>query len=363
MNTPPFIFKDVPLARYTTFGIGGSAEYFAPVQDWAALKEALMFASAEDLAVTVLGGGSNVLITDAGISGLVIKNDIDGVVYEEQDDATLVHAGSGISWDGLVAETVEKGLWGIENLSGIPGTVGGGVVQNINAYGVTLADVVESVEALDIQTGKNKIFSRAACAFAYRTSYFKKSGGGKNFVITQVTLRLSKVSRLQMSYKSASQRMQDYFATHSITNPRSADVRAAVLEVRARIGMLPGQYKSAGSYFINTIVSSEAFERLAAVVREKYASKAADFSPWHWELPDGTVKISTAFLMECTPFNKTDFRAQCHNGTVGISPLHTLSLINVHNATAADVTAFAHIISEKVQHEFGVQLETEVCFL
>jgi len=355
--------KKVALAPYTTFNIGGAAEYFVAVHSVEELQSALRFARENNVEVTVLGGGSNVLIDDDGIQGLVIKNEIDGVTFEENGNEVAVTAGAGVHWDDMVQETTARGLWGIENLSGIPGTVGGAVVQNINAYGVTIENYTETVNAVHVATGAERTFARSECAFAYRDSFFKKSGAGKEYVVTRVTMKLSKVATVQSAYKSASQSMSEYFSARGITTPTPEDVRGAILAVRTNIGMLEGMYNSAGSFFTNVIVSREDFHRVEAVVEERFKEKANTHTPWHWPLPDGKEKISAAFLMECTPYNKTDFKEQKFNGVVGISPVHSLSIINCGDASASDMRAFAKKIEETIHETFGVQLTSEICFL
>lgn len=359
----PTIQTGVTLADYTTLHVGGPAEYFVVVVSEEALRDALVWANEHNQPVTVLAGGSNVLIADEGIRGLVIKNEIGGLAYEEKENGVTVIAGAGGSWDGLVAETVAHGLWGLENLSGIPGTVGGAVVQNINAYGVTIEEVIEYVETVHVSSGTLRVFQTNECNFAYRNSFFKQSGTAKEYIVTGVRMRLSRTPNVRATYKSASQSMQSYFARNRIADPAPSDVRAAVLEVRERIGMLEGMYKSAGSFFTNAIVTQQEFERIQTTVEAKYPEKSAQLSPWHWELADGRVKISAAFLMECTPFNKTDFAGKAFNDAVGISPVHTLSLINLGGANASDIRAFATEITDTVQTEFGITLESEVSFL
>ena len=357
------IAENVPLAPHTTFGIGGTADFFAVIHTEAELQEAVTYAHERSLGVTVLGGGSNVLIADEGVRGLVIKNEIGGINYTETENHFLVTVGAGVEWDVLVEDTVSSGLWGLENLSAIPGTVGGGVVQNINAYGVTIAEVIVSVRAFHMPTKTFQIFTKEACAFAYRNSFFKEQGPGKEYVVTEVQCALSSDAVLRTEYKSASQSMEAYFVRNNITVPTPTDVRNAVIEVRTRIGMVQGAYKSAGSFFTNVILEAASFRKLEEVVEAKYPDIAGDLSPWHWPLPSGEEKVSAAFLMECTPFNKSAFMGKTFNETVGISPVHTLSLINVGGAKSVDVHAFAKQITDTVEKEFGVTLASEVCFL
>lgn len=357
------ILKSVPLAPLTTLQIGGPAEYFAEVHTFAELQELTHWAHQEGLPVFVLGGGSNVLIHDTGVPGLTLVMKIQGITYESsKDGSVLAKVAAGESWDAFVSDTTEKGLWGLENLSGIPGKVGGAPIQNINAYGVSVGDTIVSVEALHRGTNEFRTFSASECQFGYRDSFFKTEIG-KEYIITQVTFLLSKAQKVQTSYRSSLQSVERYLEEHSIATPTSENIRDAIIAVRKRIGMVEGMYRSAGSFFKNVVVRADEFASIKNIVAEQHVAKEKKFSPWHWELPDGMVKISTAFLMECTPYNKDDFKEKTFHECVGISPVHTLSLVNVNNAQAEDVRAFVEVITNAIEKEFGIRIETEVCFI
>lgn len=359
------IKKHVALAPYTTFKIGGKAEMFAVAKTEAELEELALFAGKRSLPITILGGGSNVLISDNGISGLVVKVELGEIEYESADapDDVVVTSGVGVSWDELVRKTTEENLWGLENLSGIPGTVGGAVVQNINAYGVTIADMVVEVTALHLPSGKSRRFTPAECGFEYRNSFFKRTGAGKEYVITEAKLLLSSAKKMHAEYRSSSQSIDAYLKEQNITEPTPSDMREAILHIRSRIGMLEGMYQSAGSFFKNPIVPKAVFERVEHAVRQEYTDVSLKFEPWHWSVGEEYEKISAAFLMECTPYNKTDFAGKNFNGTVGVSPVHTLSVINLGGANAGDVLVFTKKISDAVKEKFAVEFESEVCVL
>lgn len=359
------IKRGIRLSPYTTFKIGGEAEYFAIAKSEAALRALAGNARERAMSVTILGGGSNVLISDEGISGLVVKVEIEGIEYEAAADSddVIVTAGAGVAWDELVLKTTEENLWGLENLSGIPGTVGGAVVQNINAYGVTIADLVEEVTAFNLKTEEVKSFAPRKCEFEYRNSFFKRKGAGKDYVITRVKLRLARGKRLHAEYRSSSQSIDAYLRGRNITEPAPNDMREAILHIRSKIGMLEGMYKSAGSFFKNPIVRKEVFDNVLRVVEKEHADVAKKFEPWHWNVGGDQEKISAAFLMECTSYNKTDFAGKNYNGAVGISPVHTLSIVNQGQARASDVRDFAKKISDTVKEKFGIEFESEVCLL
>lgn len=360
---PPYIQTNIPLAPRTSLKVGGNAEFFCEITSDALLEEALTWAQNNNHKITILGGGSNVLIADAGIQGLVLSLNTKGITYTALDDDTFrVRVAGGETWDDFVRAVVERKLWGLENLSGIPGNVGAAPVQNINAYGVSVGDTIESVEVCHLDTQEKKVLTHEECEFAYRDSFFKTEAG-KKYCITEVTFILRAHAQSATTYISASQSIAKKLIEKNITVPTSNDIRDVVLEIRKNIGMLPNMYQSAGSFFKNTIVSREQFAHIAHVVAEKHRVIDEKFTPWYWELPNGNIKVSTAFLMECTEYNKTKFAEQTHNDVVGISPRHTLSLITVGNATAKDVQEFAEKIITAVYTEFNVRIETEVCFL
>ncbi len=268
-----------------------------------------------------------------------------------------------MSWDKLVLNTVKKNLWGLENLSGIPGTVGGAIVQNVNAYGVTVADMVTEVIALHLPSGKSRRFTPTECGFEYRNSFFKPAGAGKEYAIIKVSLRLSATRKLQTEYRSSSQSIDAYLKERGVHEPTPTDMQEAILHIRSRIGMLEGMYQSAGSFFKNPIVSKTIFEKVEHTVRQEHETVSSKFEPWHWSVGEGHEKISAAFLMECTPYNKTGFAGKNYNDVVGISPAHTLSVVNLGQARASDVLAFTKIISDTIKEKFGIEFESEVCVL
>jgi UDP-N-acetylmuramate dehydrogenase len=311
----------------------------------------------------ILGGGSNVLIDDGPLHLLAIKNEIKGVTYKKaSDDVVLVTVGAGEGWDDVVAQTVAEGLSGLENLSGIPGTVGAAPVQNINAYGATVADAIDSVEVYDSVADSTRTLRASECHFGYRDSIFKQAEG-KHLVVLFVTFALRATSGVNLSYRSSSQSIEKYLIEKNITTPTAADVREAVLHVRSNIGMLLGQFNSAGSFFKNTIVSAETFAAIEAIVQKEYADIGARLSPWHWVLPTGEQKVATAFLLECSPYNKNTYGIKAWKDVVGISPRHSLSIVTFAGATAHDVREFVEEIQAAVKNIFGVTLETEVDYI
>lgn len=346
------IEEQKPLAPLTTFGVGGPATYYARVTTVDELEEALAHARENQLPVFILGGGSNVVIDDAGLDGLVIHCALTRVGYEEKEEGQVeVVAGAGERWDELVADTVNRGLWGLENLSGIPGSVGAAPVQNIGAYGVEIQDVLEWVEAVDIETGEKKVFSPQECEFAYRWSYFK-SNEGRRWVIARVAFRLAVETNPKLSYKD----LQEYFTDMSV-QPSLAEIREAVLTIRAKKFPDLTELGTAGSFFTNPIISRHALPRLL----EKYPELP------HYEVDDQDVddkdgkqrvKVSAAWILD-----KACGLKGYHRGPVRLFERQPLVVVAERGATAADIHALADDVQKQVQKATGITLAREVRYL
>lgn len=362
------IREQVPLAPQTTLGVGGPARFFVTVTNQEELLDAVHFAEENGAPIFVLVGGSNVVISDSGFPGLVIKMQMKGIEAHFDGDDVLVRAGAGDVWDSLVAYCVERGWSGLECLSGIPGSVGAAPVQNIGAYGVSVAPFVHHVEVFDRASKKIHILSAGDCAFAYRDSIFKHPEGS-SYMITHVTFRLKKSAITHtpsyhdiQNYFSESPGLRRGFARElGMTDEVSlADLRNAIIEIRSRKGMvlLPGYetYKSAGSFFKNPVVIPDVFLRARAAVGA--CPDGACTPPWFWSQKDGQVKIAAACLLEASGFPK-GYR----EGRVGISPKHALAIINCGGATAAEIVAFAEKIQQRVLNKFGISLQPEAHYI
>jgi UDP-N-acetylmuramate dehydrogenase len=346
--------RNVALASLTTFGVGGPAERFVTVTNLDQLKQALKQARTHAWPVFVLGHGSNIVVSDAGLSGLVIRLALRGVSHERTKQGLEITAAAGEKWDDLVLQTVREQWSGLENLSGIPGTVGGAVVQNVGAYGQELHRLVQRVQAISSIDGSLKTFSAEECKFSYRNSLFK-SLNPQTYVVTSVTLLLDLNGQPSVSYRDMRGGLARRFAGRdSIT---LQEVREAVLDIRRSKGMViepsANNLKSVGSFFVNPIVTAQHFEKIKRVAGSD-AAKMEALMPWFWSQPDGRVKISAAFLMEYTPY-----RRGFTKGKVGISPRHTLGIVNVGGARAAEIVDFAREIQTVVFDLFGVLLEPE----
>jgi UDP-N-acetylmuramate dehydrogenase len=308
------------------------------------------FARGRSLPLHVLGGGSNVLVADAGFPGLVAHITIRGVSFQELGNgAVLVEAGAGESWDALVAESVARGLSGIECLSGIPGTVGGAPIQNVGAYGQETAETLVAVECLERERLERVTFGRDECAFAYRMSRFKGADRDR-YVVLGVRLRLVRGARPGLRYAELAAAVARRGGIEALEPAASvALVRDAVLELRRGKSMVldpaDPNTRSVGSFFMNPILSKEAF---AALERR-----------WHPpSFPaDHGVKVPAAWLVEQAGFRKGYAR-----GGVGLSTRHALALVN-RGGTTAELLALADEIERAVFEKFAVRLEREAVVL
>ena len=337
------ITRHVPLGPLTTFACGGSAEYFARAETADALPALYEFARTRGLPVTILGGGSNVLIQDGGISGLVTQI----AMTDVSTNGVRMTLGAGENWNVVTAHAARKGLYGIETLAAIPGTVGGAVVQNIGAYGGEICQAIESVDVFDPKTAKRSTLTAAECQFSYRMSVFKKAEG-RHLVVLGCTLRLSDIPpQERVLYPD----VEKYFKTkHDGVVPYEltpTDIRDAVTAIRA--AKLPdwNVLGTAGSYFKNPIISIEQYGRL----KEQYAELPSFAIPG-----DGTqVKVPLAWIIDHVCGLK-GYR----KGPVGIYEKQAIVLVNYGGAKAADVRNLEHFIVEEVKNKTGISIEREV---
>lgn len=337
---PAHMAERIELAQHTTLKLGGPARYFATCSTLEELRLCLQWAGAGGRRVQVLGGGSNVVFADGGFDGLVLKVGLRGVHFAGEQ--AIVAAGE--VWDVFVAQSVERGLAGVECLSGIPGRVGATPIQNVGAYGQEVKDTVASVRALDRQTLEEVEFTNEECRFAYRDSRFK-SAERDRYIVTEVRYVLRGDGRPQLRYAELQNNMRGMDLPQSGPAALRA-VRNAVLEVRGGKSMLVDASDpnscSAGSFFVNPIVSVEHFQKLQA--------------QWHG-MPSFTeangIKIPAAWLVENAGFAKGQ-----RYGGVGISQKHALALINCGGSTEQLLELAAHI-QRAVEERFAIHLERE----
>ncbi|MFL6276259.1 MAG: UDP-N-acetylmuramate dehydrogenase [Blastocatellia bacterium] len=342
--------ENEPLAPLTTLGVGGAARFFADCLSVETLVAGVAWARNQALPVFVLGGGSNVVVSDNGFAGLVLRVAIRGVEAQVAGEEILVTAGAGEAWDAFVAYTIERNLAGLECLSGIPGRVGATPMQNVGAYGQETSETLHSVEALDLETAELTRFDNRECEFGYRASRFKGRDRGR-YIITRVSYRLKPNGPPAVRYAE----LQRYLAENGAVDPTLAQVRDAVIAIRRRKAMVidpaDNDSRSVGSFFMNPMVTAEAFERVRSIAA-RYLQSGETMPAF--PAADNQVKLSAAWLIE---------RAGIHRGTVygnvGTSTKHALAIINRGNGTAREVLELCRIIQSRVRDTFAVELTPE----
>jgi UDP-N-acetylmuramate dehydrogenase len=338
------LLEHVPLATYTTFGIGGPARWFAEASTEDDVLEAVAASGERNVPLFVLGGGSNLLVSDAGFPGLVLRIALQGIESSQDGASTTFSVAAGENWDAFVGQAVERNCAGIECLAGIPGTVGGTPVQNVGAYGQEVAETIRMVRALDLQTQRFVNLAAGECGFAYRRSIFNGPERGR-YIVTRVEYELRTDAKPVISYAD----LKRYFQEKT-TPPSLAQVSAAVREIRWSKGMLivPGEpdCRSAGSFFKNPVISAEHFGRIQA------DAKGVDVPKY--PAGDGLLKVPAAWLLDQAGFHKGYVL-----GRAGISSRHTLALINRDGASAADIVALRDRIIAAVEAKFAIRLEPE----
>jgi len=327
-----------PLAPHTTFQIGGPAELFAVADSVEVLQALLGLAADTEQPVTILGGGSNVLVADTGVPGCVIQVAILGREYVVTGDTVQLTCGAGEVFDAVVAETVAKGYWGLENLSHIPGSVGATPIQNVGAYGVEVADCIVAVTAVQRMTHAVRVFTAAECSFGYRDSFFK-TPAGRDWVVTSVTFTLSAVAAPQLGYADLTARLG---ATAGLT---PAHVRDTIIDIRSQ--KFPDWHKvgTAGSFFKNPIISTTHYNTLLATYPELPG----------YPTVDDTVKVPLGWVLD----KICGLRGYTHE-QVGTYQGQALVVINRGTATAAAVATFAADIAAQVKEATDIVIEWEV---
>ena len=346
--------ENIPLSALTTLGIGGPARYFLDAATEDAVLEGIEFSRKRGLPLMILGGGSNLLVSDEGFEGVVVRVRIGGISETETAEGVLFRVGAGVEWDAVVARSVELNLWGIECLSGIPGWVGGTPVQNVSAYGQEVSDVLTAVRVYDREQARVREMNSEDCSFAYRTSVFNTSGRSR-YVVLAVEYVAKHAGRPKIDYLD----LKRFFAGAS-TQLSPAEVRHAVRKIRASKAMLridgDPDSQSAGSFFKNPIVGRPDYDRLLEVARREGILSSDQEIP-HQEVRRGFKKIPAAWLIEASGCSKG-----FSDGPVGLSSKHALAIVNKGGAKARDVIRFARDIQSRVEQRFGIRLATEPVF-
>jgi UDP-N-acetylmuramate dehydrogenase len=326
------------LAHHTTLRVGGPAGDFVAATTEAELVEAVRAADEVGKPVLVLGGGSNVLVTDSGFDGRVVAVRTSGLeVDADACGGAVVRAAAGEVWDDLVLRAVQSGWVGVEALSGIPGLVGATPIQNVGAYGQEVSETIASVRCWDRQAGEVRTLFNRDCRFGYRTSRLKQEPGRWLVLEVVLQLRLGDLGA-PVQYAELARRL----GVEPGERAPLTDVRDAVLDLRRGKGMVLDEVDhdtwSAGSFFTNPVLP---------------ADRVPDGAP-AWPQPDGTVKTSAAWLIEHAGF------ARGHgNERAALSTKHTLALTNRGGATAADIVSLAREVRDGVRARFGIDLVNE----
>ncbi|WP_280546740.1 MULTISPECIES: UDP-N-acetylmuramate dehydrogenase [unclassified Halomonas] len=322
------------LSRANTLGLPCRAERFVSPGSIGDLREALDLAHHEGWPLTLLGGGSN-LILPAWLPGLVVRPAMcDWWLEEGEGDSVLVHAEAAVVWHELVMALAARGLWGIENLALIPGHCGAAPIQNIGAYGVELSDLIEAVHLVHLDDGREAVLSPAACAFGYRDSVFKGALDGR-VVITRLVLRLSRTPSPRLGYGDLAGRVG--------AEPSAREVAEAVCAIRREKLPDPALLGNAGSFFKNPLVAADLARRLV------------DDHPTlpHFPQPDGRVKLAAGWLIDHCGLKGW------RQGHFGVHERQALVLVHFGGGNAAELIDFAGRVADTVRERFSVTLERE----
>jgi len=333
------IHTNIPLKNYLTMKLGGNAHFMANASTPEDIAQLYKNAKSQNLSVVMLGGGSNLLTTDDGFDGLVIRNNLKGIeILEDTASATTIKFAAGENWDAAVALIVDRGLTGVEALSSIPGTVGAAPVQNIGAYGQELADTFVSLEAYDSIDDRFVSLTLADCGFAYRHSIFRGEFAGR-YAITSVTLQLFKSAPQPPFYKA----LQDYFNANNISLFTPKIIRDAVSIIRADKLPDPTIKPNTGSFFKNAVVEKWHLDELL----KDYPDMP------HYDFGDKTYKVPTGWLIE-----QAGFKGKVLHG-IRINEKNCLVLINESATSFANLAAARDEIIGSVRDQFRIAIQQE----
>ncbi len=342
-----------PLKPWTTFKIGGPAKFFVEAETPEDFRRAISFARNRELAIFILGGGSNLLVSDSGFDGLVIHPAGKGVTVEPAESGHVrLRVAAGEIWDHTVGLAVERELWGIENLSHIPGQAGAALVQNIGAYGQQISDVLESAEVIEIESGNVHTLNASECGFGYRRSIFNSTARNQ-FVILSLTLRLNVRGRPNLGYPD----VKAWFSERSNANPSAAEIREAIIQIRDRKFPFPREEKggNAGSFFKNLTLNEVDFHILQTnLVRNFHGNEIDRLDQIRSRSEGGAeIKVPTAFLIEICGLKRYQ------SGAAQVNVTQPLVLLNRGGATAADVLAVAAHVRRTIYLRTGMNIELE----
>ncbi len=332
--------ENKPLDKVNTFGLSATTKLFKSVESIEDLKESLKSSEAKSNDLFILGGGSNILLTN-DFDGLTLKVDIKGIeVVKESPNDVLVKIGAGENWHDFVLYAINQNWGGVENLSLIPGTVGAAPMQNIGAYGIEIKEVFEKLTAIDRQSGDIETFNKAECKFGYRESIFKNIAKDK-YVIAEVYLRLTKDNHaLNTSYGA----IKDTLSEMGVTSPTIRDVSNAVIHIRQSKLPDPAKIGNAGSFFKNPTIDKIDYDGLRAEFPEIPG----------YEVPGDQIKVPAAWLIEQCGWKGLT------RDSIGVHKNQALVLVNYGGGKGKDLYALALEIKESVAKKFGIELNPEV---
>lgn len=333
------VHTNIPLKNYLTMKLGGPARFMVDIHDAKDVRTVCVNANKQQVAIWVLGGGSNVVATDEGFGGIIIRIRIPGFeIIEDTSNSTTIKLGAGENWDSVVKRTVDMNLTGIEAMSGIPGTAGATPVQNVGAYGQEIADTFESLEAYDLKNDQMVVLSHEECKFAYRNSIFRDEWAGR-FIITSITIKLSKNLPQPPFYEG----LQKLFDERSVTMYTAQIVRDTVLEIRKTKLPNPEEFPNTGSFFKNAIVDKWRVDDL----HQKYPDMPA------YEMPENQYKVPSGWLIE-----QTGLKGQTLHG-IRINEKNALVLINDSATSFNDLAMARDEVIHAVHEKFGILIEQE----
>ncbi len=350
------IRQNITLKPFTSMYVGGVARYFVEVFSQADLRDAISFAKANSLKVFILGGGSNILVSDRGFSGLVIRVCIKAIrLLDETVDSVLVNVGAGEGWDDFVKYAVDKNLYGIENMSHIPGTVGASVVQNIGCYGQEVSTSIESVEVVSLEDLTSVTFSYSEMEFGYRKSILNDITKKKNkYVVTSVNFRLSKIKKFNLTYDDVS----NYFNRNQNKEINLENIRIAIIQIRDKKYPFPGlpENGTAGSFWNSEVVTEEVYENIIKKLIEKGFKEKAEVmlkKKSVFTVRQG-LKVPYGMLIEVLGFKGRKV------GGATVLESHSGVINNFSgSASSEDILSLSKMVIDTVWNEFGVRLKME----
>lgn len=341
--------ENVKLAPYTTFKIGGEARFFCVVKNQFQAQEAFNFAKEKHLDTFVLGGGSNLVISDNGFKGLVMKVEGSGIeIISESETEVLLKVSAGENWDRVVEFTVKNNWWGLENLSHIPGSTGAIAVQNVGAYGQEAKNIIKSVGVYDTLNHTINVIDGKDCEFEYRKSIFNSTKKGR-YIIFDVTFKLSKIPKPILNYRDLQNRFFE-------TTPSLNEIRKAVIEIRDKKFPFPNSPKkgNAGSFFKNPILNPKEFEILKTTIASIFGQEKAAVLEEKKFIEKDMIKVPAAFLLDICGLKNME-----HEG-VKINENQPLVIVNASGeAEAKNVLWLAAKVLQKVHSQTGITLKIE----